>query len=105
MEQVDIISVPKLNNTTYHFEKLYVHKLDVWSCSCLCCNRMRPMYHDVAHKQVISVMDSYEKQKTVLRDEIEILRYENWQFQEDIIKKQERIDELESLLYKGYESL
>lgn len=66
---------------------------------------MRPMYHDVAHKQVISVMDSYEKQKTVLRDEIEILRYENWQFQEDIIKKQERIDELESLLYKGYESL
>lgn len=83
--------------------KFVVHKLDVWDCGCLCCDKMRPMYHDVAHKQVCSILSSCNKQVNDLKDEIEIYKFEIWELEENRLKQFERIEELERLLYKKRE--
>lgn len=61
---------------------------------------MRPMYHDVAHSQVCAIIGESNKRYNKLKDEHEILKFEVWELEENRIKLNEKIDELERLLHK-----
>lgn len=106
MELTDEISAPVsqfvLDFSQKH-PKLIVHKLDVWDCGCICCEKMRPMYHDVAYKQVLSAMEVANKRYNKLSDEFEILKYEHWQLEENKILMEQKVDELNRLLFKKRE--
>jgi len=80
--------------------KTPIKRIDVWDCGCTCCEKMRPMYHDVAHQQVCAIIGECNKRYNKLNDEHEILKFEVWSLEENRIKQQERIDELERLLFK-----